>query len=62
MEKDYDSTLARVAGNLLSGAPEKWLGVAPDVREATVLEAMDTARLIVEWAKKLKALQAATTP
>lgn len=50
--KDYDSTLARVAGNLLSGAPGSWLGVGPDVRRSSVDTAVETARMIVETIRK----------
>ena len=46
VKRKYDSTIARIAGNLLSGVPDDWLRVSR--REDTVRTAVDTARLIVE--------------
>jgi hypothetical protein len=54
--KNFDHTLMRVVGNLLSGAPGSWLGVSPDFRKSTVQDAVETARLIAEEVQKLTVL------
>jgi hypothetical protein len=49
-ERKYDSTVARIAGNLLSGAAADWL---PDnTRGWTVRQAVATARAIVAETKR----------
>lgn len=47
------ATVARVAGNLLSGSPGSWLGVTPEVRQSAIDTAVDTARLIAEAVQRL---------
>lgn len=49
-KREYDSTVARIAGNLLSGSPNSWLHHPQ--REQAVRSAVDTARLIVEETKR----------
>lgn len=47
--KGYDSTVARIAGNLLSGATADWLDHPdPKRRGLAVAAAVETARAIVE--------------
>lgn len=52
-KKNYDATLMRVTGNLLSGAPGMWINVSPDTRRASVQDAVETARIIAEEVQKL---------
>jgi hypothetical protein len=43
-----ESTIARIAGNLLSGVPEDWLRVDENGRYWAVANAVNTARMIAE--------------
>jgi hypothetical protein len=48
--RTYDSTVARIAGNLLSGAAEEWLSTS--TCERAVRAAVVTARAIVAETKR----------
>jgi hypothetical protein len=48
-ERKYDSTVARIAGNIMSGASALWVN---GVSYGAVARAVETARLIVEETKR----------
>jgi hypothetical protein len=50
--RDYDSTVARIAGNLLSGVTQRSLGEATHIKQAYVETAVAMARAIVEEVKR----------
>lgn len=56
--RDYDSTVARIAGNLMSGGREHHL--ADFLLEKAVKNAVATARMIVEEVRRTEPLRAVT--
>jgi len=51
MSHDYDSTIARIAGNILSGYPNIF-NLLPSEREMIAKDAVALARAIVEEARQ----------
>lgn len=61
MRKDFNATLARVAGNLLSGAASDWF-MGGDGREDAVRRAVETARAIIAEIERTEPESATRTP
>jgi len=51
MSRDYDSTVARIAGNILSGQPQIF-NLRPYERETLAREAVALARAVVEETRR----------
>lgn len=54
--RDYDSTVSRIAGNILGGYPESWL--SDKCRVHGVKAAVATARMIIEETKRTEPAKA----
>ncbi len=60
-KKPYDSTVARIAGNLLSGCAADWLP-GNDGRMDVIERAVETARAIIEEVKRTEPTPSAGSP
>jgi hypothetical protein len=58
-KRRYDSTVARIAGNLLSGSAESWF--MPAMRGDAVRRAVETARAIVAETQRTEPVGAGET-